>query len=146
MKLEILYLFIAAILMVSVQTATCQTYSVQFTIKNFRSDKGQVIASLYNSEKGYPKQPKYAFRSVHASISGRQCSILFEGVPSGIYALAFIHDENNNGKFDSNFFNYPLEGAGASNNAKGFLGPPKFSDAKFMVTQNVQQTIMTNYW
>jgi hypothetical protein len=34
--------------------------------------------------------------------------------------------ENSNGKLDTNFVGIPREGVGASNDAKGHFGPPKF--------------------
>jgi uncharacterized protein (DUF2141 family) len=55
----------------------------------------------------------------------------FENIPSGTYAVSVFHDENSNGKLDTNFLGIPREGVGASNNAKGHLGPPKFSAAAF---------------
>ena len=43
-------------------------------------------------------------------------------------------DENNNGKLDKNLVGIPLEPYGFSNNARGFLGPPSFGDARFQVS------------
>jgi len=40
-----------------------------------------------------------------------------------------VHDENSNGKMDTNFIGMPREGVGASNNAKGHMGPLKFRAA-----------------
>jgi uncharacterized protein (DUF2141 family) len=47
------------------------------------------------------------------------------------YAVSAFHDENSNGNLDTNFMGIPREGVGASNNAKGHLGPPKFEAAAF---------------
>ena len=52
-------------------------------------------------------------------------------VKPGTYAVSTFHDENSNGKLDTNLLGIPTEGVGASNNAKGHFGPPKFDDAKF---------------
>jgi uncharacterized protein (DUF2141 family) len=45
--------------------------------------------------------------------------------------VSVVHDENFNGKLDTNFIGMPREGVGASNDAKGHMGPPKFSAAAF---------------
>jgi len=37
------------------------------------------------------------------------------GIPPGTYAIACYHDENDNGKLDTNFLGIPKEGTGASN-------------------------------
>ena len=55
----------------------------------------------------------------------------FSGVTPGRYAVSVFHDENNNGKLATNFVGMPKEGVGASTNAKGHFGPPKFDAAAF---------------
>lgn len=42
-----------------------------------------------------------------------------------------MHDENGNGKLDSNWLGIPSEPVGASNDARGQFGPPSFEDAAF---------------
>ena len=37
---------------------------------------------------------------------------------------------------DTNLFGIPKEDYGCSNNARGFMGPPKYNDAKFQLTGN----------
>lgn len=37
---------------------------------------------------------------------------------------------------DTNFFGIPKEDYGCSNNARGFMGPPKYDDAKFQLSEN----------
>ena len=34
----------------------------------------------------------------------------FKGLKDGVYAIAIIHDENTNGKLDTNFIGIPAEG------------------------------------
>lgn len=57
----------------------------------------------------------------------------FEDIPSGSYALVVLHDENMNGKLDTNWLGIPKEGYGFSNNAKpAAFHAPSFSDASFV--------------
>jgi uncharacterized protein (DUF2141 family) len=57
-----------------------------------------------------------------------------------------FHDENSNGKLDTNFMGIPREGVGASNNAKGHLGPLKINDAAFQLSGGrVDLKIKINY-
>ena len=65
----------------------------------------------------------------------------FENIPEGTYAVSIFHDENNNDKLDSNFIGIPKEDYGCSNNAKGFMGPPKWKDAKFELNSDKTITI-----
>jgi len=49
----------------------------------------------------------------------------------GKYAVSVFHDENSNGKLDTNFLGIPREGVGASNNAKGHFGPRNSARQRF---------------
>ena len=55
----------------------------------------------------------------------------FEGIPAGTYALVVLHDENMNGKVDTNWIGIPKEGYGFSNDAKASFSAPSFKDASF---------------
>lgn len=60
--------------------------------------------------------------------------------------MAVVHDENTNGKLDTNWIGIPAEGYGFSNDAKALLGAPSFSDASFLYDgQNVDMTMSLNY-
>jgi uncharacterized protein (DUF2141 family) len=66
--------------------------------------------------------------------------------PQGVYALVVIHDEDSNGKLNTNWLGIPTEGYGFSNNAKGLLGPPKFPAASFSYDgRSVDLTISLHY-
>lgn len=56
----------------------------------------------------------------------------FEDVPAGTYALVVLHDENMNGRVDSNWIGIPKEGYGFSNDARSSLSAPSFKDAGFV--------------
>jgi uncharacterized protein (DUF2141 family) len=55
----------------------------------------------------------------------------FEDIPPGTYAITVIHDENMDGKLDTNWLGIPKEGYGFSNDVKPLLGAPPFSAASF---------------
>jgi uncharacterized protein (DUF2141 family) len=66
-----------------------------------------------------------------ATVVGHAALCVFRGVPKGSYALSAFHDQNENGKLDTNFMGLPIEDYGTSRNARGTFGPPSFDDAKF---------------
>jgi uncharacterized protein (DUF2141 family) len=99
----------------------------------FHSDKGKVACELFSSADGYPTQPEKAVKKMVADISGGKATCAFDDLPDGEYAVAAFHDENGNGKLDANFLGIPKEGVGASNDAKGHFGPPRYADAHFTV-------------
>lgn len=104
---------------------------IQVEVVRLRSNKGQVSCSLYSSAEGFPKDGRKAVAHVVAPISEQKAVCEFPGIQAGTYAVSVYHDENSNGKLDTNFLGIPREGVGASNNAKGHMGPPKFDSAKF---------------
>jgi uncharacterized protein (DUF2141 family) len=96
-----------------------------------RNDKGQVLCALFSSAEVFPKKPDKAVVRLTAKIVERQAVCDFTAVAPGTYAVSVVHDENSNGKLDTNFIGMPREGVGASNDAKGHMGPPKFAAASF---------------
>lgn len=104
---------------------------IHVDIDGLRSDRGKVLCALFSSPADFPKKADRAVAHAQSEISDRHATCEFQGVPSGKYAVAVFHDENSNGKLDTNFLGIPREGVGASNNAKGRFGPPKFSAAAF---------------
>lgn len=119
------------------------TGTLTVIISNFKSNRGSAAVALYNQEKAFPKSPGKAIRQSFFPINDKKSVAVFENLPTGEYAVSVFHDENNNKKMDTNFLGIPKEGVGASNNAKGHFGPPKYKDAKFNFTGNAQ-TIYIN--
>jgi uncharacterized protein (DUF2141 family) len=126
-------------------SVSAQEYTLDITVSGIHSDKGTLYLSLYNSEKGFPKDPKGAIRLGHTRIVNGISTFRLDKLPKGTYAVACFHDENGNGKLDANFFGIPTEGTGSSNNAAGFLGPPKFRDAKFPLDHDTAITVRIKY-
>lgn len=112
--------------------ATAETADITVSISNVRNVKGVVHACLTPDKKDFPeckKQPKHHQITVPAK---KSLTITFKGVTPGTYAIALMHDENNNGKIDRAIL-VPKEGFGFSRNAKLQMGPPSFKSAAFAV-------------
>jgi uncharacterized protein (DUF2141 family) len=104
---------------------------IHVEISGLRSDKGQMLCALFSSAEAFPTKADKAIARLTVKIAERQAVCDFTGVAPATYAVSVVHDENSNGKLDRNFIGMPREGVGASNDAKGHLGPPKFSAASF---------------
>lgn len=104
---------------------------IRVDIDGLHSDRGQVLCALFSSAAYFPKKGERAVAHARSGISDRHATCVFQGVPPGMYAISAFHDENSNGRLDTNFFGIPREGVGASNHAKGRFGPPKFAAAAF---------------
>ncbi len=55
--------------------------------------------------------------------------LIYRDLPAGRYALSLFHDENGNGKLDSNVAGIPIERYGFSRDARGRMGAPDFDAA-----------------
>lgn len=105
---------------------------IHVKILNIRNSTGTVDCALFESPEGFPRDALRSAKYVMVlKIQETQATCDFEGIPSGTYALAVIHDQNMNGKLDTNILGIPTEGYGFSNNAKATLHAPLFSAASF---------------
>jgi uncharacterized protein (DUF2141 family) len=103
-----------------------QSNEVQFRTE-LRERGGVVRCGLFGRD-GWLNKPVGA-SIVNANTAKPIC--VFRGIPEGTYGLSAFHDKNGNGKLDTNLVGMPTEDYCASNNARGFMGPPSFEDAKF---------------
>jgi uncharacterized protein (DUF2141 family) len=92
------------------------------------SEKGTILVQLANSAADYDRDDD-AFRFAEAKPAGGGATFTFDGLPYGDYAVKIFHDENDNKKLDIGLRG-PKERYGFSNGARGFMGPPRFADAK----------------
>src|ERR1700732_1085459 len=113
------------------QTPAPAVNVIHVEISGLRSDKGQMLCALFSSADAFPTKADKAVARLTAKIAERQAVCDFTRVAPGSYAVSVVHDENSNGKLDRNFIGMPREGVGASNDAKGHMGPPKFGAASF---------------
>lgn len=116
--------------------------SLTVSIKNVVSDKGTLRVGIFNSQADFLKKQLYG--QIVKSKSG-ELQVVFEGIPEGVYAVSIIHDENENGELDSNFFGIPKEGFGFSNDAMGTFGPPSFEKASFNLKEKSALTVNLKY-
>lgn len=99
-------------------------------------DGGTVWVLLFSDAqaKAYPKKRGEALRRVDVLPAAGKVKVAFDGLECREYAVAVVHDENGNGKLDTNFIGIPREGLGASRNARRMFGPPTFDDAKVRIS------------
>ncbi|WP_005032869.1 DUF2141 domain-containing protein [Holophaga foetida] len=106
---------------------------VTINIKGLKSSKGQVIVGYWTKADGFlDKMEKVAAKQA-AQISGNAATVVFRNVAPGVCAFNLIHDENGNGKMDTNFIGIPKEGFGCTNDPRPKMRAPKFDEAKVNV-------------
>jgi len=127
------------------QTSACQ--GIHVTILNIRNNLGSVDCALFDAPEGFPVEVlRSATRVVVMKIRRTEARCDFDDIPSGTYALVILHDENMNGKLDTNWLGIPKEGYGFSNNAKASFAAPSFSAASFVYDgKDLDLTIALRY-
>lgn len=124
---------ISLISILSFQAQAQDNFAITVAVEDVSSNNGKMFIALYNSETGFLEK---SYKGTKSKIENKTCSVTFEDIPKGVYAVSIFHDENDNGKMDTNFFGIPSEDYGCSNDATGFMGPPKWEDAKFNLKEN----------
>lgn len=121
---------------------------IKISITNIRNDKGTLLVTLFKDGAGYPDDPGKALKRVKLAIANKKAEVLFSNLPAGTYAVAILHDENNDLKMNKNLLGIPKEGFGFSNNVTGTFGPPSFSRAGFTYSpgQLTQVPIRVKYY
>ena len=100
--------------------------------QSVRNTGGQLYYSLYNTEDSYNKEQNEALSGQIAAQEGTDTLVLHHLKP-GFYALTAFHDENGNGKLDTNFLGQPKEQFGISNITRTLWSKPKWDEVKFEV-------------
>ncbi|MEP1095220.1 MAG: DUF2141 domain-containing protein [Cyclobacteriaceae bacterium] len=114
------------------------SFDLVIKVENITSQEGKVRIALYDSEDNFLDE------SIKSGVvEASQGSVLykFTNLSSGTYAISLFHDEDGDGKLNSNFMGIPSEPYAFSNNAKGMFGPPDFDECKFEMTGTKEITI-----
>jgi uncharacterized protein (DUF2141 family) len=99
---------------------------LEFETQN-RNDAGVVRCGLFQAS-GWLKD---AYRSSSVKINKTTARCIFKDVPAGTYGISAFHDEDNDGKLNTNLVGYPTEEYCSSNNARNMFSAPSWKDAKF---------------
>lgn len=118
------------------------TANVKLTVANIQSQVGKLYISVYDSKDTFLGDTKVYEKVVGLeNIKDGQIEISLT-LPYGALAISVHHDNNANGKMDSNFIGIPKEPVGLSNGHVPRFGPPKFSKAVIEISQPEQQELI----
>ncbi|MBD2414739.1 hypothetical protein FACHB389_26360 [Nostoc calcicola FACHB-389] len=102
-------------------------------IDGLKNKEGQVCASIFANSQGFPNQGDRVLQSQCIKISDIPLLLTFENLKPGNYAVAIMHDQNNDRTLNSNILGIPVEGFGFSSNPEIKTRAPKFGEAAFLV-------------
>lgn len=105
---------------------------VRLRVEGLEDERGLVECVLWAAPEGFPRETARAAKKVTVRpVTKGVATCVFGALPSGRYAISFIHDRNENGKMDTGLFGMPLERYGFSRNPSPFMRAPTFDEAAF---------------
>lgn len=123
------------------------TSKMEIRINGIRNTKGHVLIAVFRSADGFPDNKDKAFLRERIPATTGTMSVSLKDIPAGKYAIAVIHDENDNLHLDTGLFGIPKEGFCFSNDAKGTFGPPSFEASSFYFGSATSPRILNiSYW
>ena len=136
MKIAALSVSAAALLFAG--AATAQESPLRLTFQTSASE-GVVMVAVFDSEAAWNGGgAPAAVARVEAGAGPVEAA--FE-LPAGDYAVRAFHDVDGDGELNTNPFGIPIEPFAFSNDARGRMGPPGWSAARFTVSGPTAQTI-----
>jgi uncharacterized protein (DUF2141 family) len=114
--------------------ATDSNATLRLDVSGFRNASGALGCRLFTQLSDFPDGE--GMMTVRATIAGDRANCTFSRLAAGDYAVAVVHDENDNGRLDRNALGVPREGYGVTNNHTYALSLPKWDESKFSLAMN----------
>lgn len=109
--------------------------TLSVAVSGVEPNRGPVRIAVFTSPAQFPDHQSALAKSVlpssAATIQGE-----IDGISAGPVALAVYQDLNNDGELNRSSFGIPVEPYGFSNDARGQMGPPSFTDAQVQAGPN----------
>lgn len=109
--------FLLSLLVLATAAGTARAADLVVNVTGVRANKGMLKLAVYDSAVSWDGDGK-AIAADEKTPDADEVSFRFANIRAGKVAVIAMHDENGNGKLDSNFMGMPTEGYGFSNNPK----------------------------
>jgi uncharacterized protein (DUF2141 family) len=112
--------------------------NLDIEISGIHNNSGNIMLQLFDENEKVLTQEK-------KEITDNKCIITISILMPGRYAVRYYHDENMNGKMETNKVGKPTEGYGYSNNVTGKFGPPPFKKWLFEISEDKKIELRPTY-
>jgi len=120
---------------------------LKIDISNIRNNKGVLRIAIFKNSASFNKDEAFSSKNIcKKDIENGQFSIAFEDIPKGLYGIAVLDDEDENGSMTYNFFGYPQEGCGFSDYYHTGILRPKFDNFKFHFYEDKTVVVRLRYY
>jgi uncharacterized protein (DUF2141 family) len=131
-------LILLSLSFICISTFSFSQVKLEIEIINVRNNSGTIMLQLFDKNEKVVIQEK-------SPIKDYKCSFSFTNLKPGKYAVRYYHDENLNGKMETNLVGKPTEGYGFSNNVIGKFGPPIFEKWLFQIDGDIKIVLKPTY-
>ena len=131
-------LIVFIICLIFISKCSFSQFRLDIEILELRNNNGNIMLQVFDSTQKVITQEKCAIKDNKSSFSVPNLTL-------GKYAVRYYHDENMNGKMETNLLVKPTEGYGFSNNVIGKFGPPPFEKWLFEVNENKKIVLKPTY-
>lgn len=113
--------------------SSANAFAGDLTVKlhGIRAQTGLVKVAVVDSQEAWDGKAA-PVQADGTPAQAEEASFTFKDLKPGSYAVMITHDENGNGKMDTNVVGMPLEGYGFSNNPR-VMRKPTWDEARFEV-------------
>lgn len=131
-------LVVFIICLICISKSSFSQFRLDIEILELRNNNGNIMLQLFDSTQKVLTQEKCIIKDNKSSFSVPDLS-------PAKYAVRYYHDENMNGKMETNLVGKPTEGYGFSNNVIGKFGPPPFEKWLFEVSSDKRIVLKPTY-
>jgi uncharacterized protein (DUF2141 family) len=131
-------LILTCLWIICISNCSYSQYKLEIEITGIRNNTGIVMLQLFDENEKVISQEKIP-------IIDNKCSFTISNLKPGKYAVRYYHDENLNGKMETNIVGKPTEGYGFSNNVTGKFGPPPFQKWLIEIKSDTKITLIPTY-
>jgi len=123
----------SALVLAALAAAPASAFAADLTVnlQGLRAQTGVIKVALVDSVEAWDGKAA-PVQATGAPPKGEVAQFTFKDLKPGRYAVMITHDENNNGKLDTNLIGMPVEGYGFSNNPR-VMRKPTWDETRFEV-------------
>ncbi len=137
---------VAAAAVTAVAIPSTKAADLTITVSGVKSSTGRIYVGVHRADSGikFPDDKGMVAGIWREAVKG-SFTVQITGFPPGRYAINGFHDQNDNGKLDTNVLGIPTEGYGFGNGADASFGPPKFEAASVDVIDTARIRLPIGY-
>lgn len=137
MKRKVVIIFGAVLFAILGAVLAGETAKVRVKVKGYDNLNGSIRIAVFDKKASFPQGKRLTEGTIELKALGSNdiAEYIFD-LPTGKYAFAVMHDENNNGIMDMNFIGLPMEKYGFSRNPGFSFGAPYFEDVVINLPTN----------